>query len=325
MLWTSTRHRRRPRTAAVALIAAASLAAGCSSSSPVETAAPTTTAAPAGSTSTVGTAPGTTTGTTTPAPTTSLPPPLPAASAPIKSPGTNKLIVVGDSVILGAKTTVPTELKGWDVTFDAHESRFVNNGLNVFKAHKSDADKLRGLARADLEQAYKDAGMEDRTPKPDPEPTLTDVLGRVAVIHLCTNYQAGGGFDTYIDSYMTYLKDLERVIWVTCVEWSPGQTEANEAIRAAASRYPTIVVADWAKYAITPGYTYDDGIHLRPPGQEELAKLVALAAGPAPTPLPPAPTTTRPKPTSTTTTSTTEPTTEAATDPSSPPPTIESP
>jgi hypothetical protein len=198
------------------------------------------------------------------------------------------------------------------VAFDAHESRFVNNGLNVFKAHKGDADKLRALARADLEQAYADAGKEP--PKPDPEPSLTDVLGRVAVIHLCTNYQAGGGFDTYIDSYMTYLQPLERVVWITCVEWSPGQTEANDAIRAAASKYPTIVVADWAKYAITPGYTYDDGIHLRPPGQDELAKLVALAVGPAPTPLPPAPTTTRPKPTSTTTTSTTTPPAEAPAD-----------
>lgn len=301
--------------AAVVLFAALSLAAGCAASSPVETGAPVTATAPAESSTTIGTAPATTAGTAAPAPTTSLPPPLPTASPPIKTPGTNKLIVVGDSVILGAKTTVPAELKGWDVVFDAQESRFINNGLNVFKAHKGDADKLRGLARADLEQAYQDAGKEP--PKPDPEPALTDVLGRVAVVHLCTNYQAGGGFDTYIDSYMTYLKDFERVVWVTCIEWSPGQTEANEAIRAAGAKYPTVVVADWAKYAITPGYTYDDGIHLRPPGQDELAKVVALAVGAAPTPLPPAPTTTRPKPT--TTTSTSPPVTEQPTDETSPP------
>lgn len=287
--------------AAFILFAAMGLAAGCAASSPAETGGPVTATVPPESSTTAGTAPATTVGTTAPAPTTSLPPPLPTASSPIKTPGTNKLIVVGDSVILGAKTTVPTELTGWDVAFDAQESRFINNGLNVFKAHKGDADKLRGLARADLEQAYKDAGKEP--PKPDPEPALTDVLGRVAVIHLCTNYQAGGGFETYINSYMTYLKEFERVVWVTCVEWSPGQTEANTAIRAAVAKYPTIVVADWATYAITPGYTYDDGIHLRPPGQDELAKVVALSVGAAPTPLPPAPMTTRPKPTTTTSTS----------------------
>jgi hypothetical protein len=158
--------RRRGGAAVLALAATIALAAGCSASSPVETTAPPPTTAPPGSATTVGTAPGTTTATTAPAPTTSLPPPLPAASAPIKSPGTNKLIVVGDSVILGAKATVPAELKGWDVTFDAHESRFVNNGLNVFKAHKGDADKLRALARGPRDQPNNQAADNTSTPPP---------------------------------------------------------------------------------------------------------------------------------------------------------------
>jgi len=211
--------------------------------------------------------------------------------------------VLGDSVILGSKTQIPKELFGWDVTFDAKESRFISAGLDVLKAHKSDFDHLRGLARADLEQAYKDAGKPP--PKEDPAPSVIDVLGRVIVISLCTNYQAGGGFAKYIDSYMDYLRGADRVVWVTCAEWSPGQVEANAAIRAGATRYPNIVIADWAIFSPTPGYTYDDHIHLREPGQDEMAKVVALAAGPAPTPLPPAPTTTRPKPTTTTSTTTT--------------------
>ena len=108
--------------------------------------------------------------------TTSLPPPLPEAPPAIGSPGSNKLLVLGDSVILGAKNTIPAALKGWDVTFDARESRFISDGLNVLKAHKSDYDKLKGLAYADLEQAYKDAGMAP--PKPDPPASVIDVLGR---------------------------------------------------------------------------------------------------------------------------------------------------
>jgi hypothetical protein len=218
----------------------------------------------------------------------------------VPSPGNNKLLVIGDSVILGAKTTVPKELVGWNVTFDAHESRFITNGLDVIKAHKSDYDKLQGLNQAAIDQAYRDAGLPP--PKPDPPASLTEVIGRVVVIHLCTNYEIGGGFATHIDRIMDYLKDLDRVVWVTCVEWSAGPTEANNAIKDAAKKYPKLVVADWAAFSITPGYTYDDQIHLKPPGQDELAKLVSRAVGPAPTPLPPAPTTTRPKPTTTTTT-----------------------
>jgi hypothetical protein len=232
-----------------------------------------------------------------------LPPPLPPPSPAISSPGNNKLIVVGDSVILGAQNALPKALFGWNVTFDARESRFITNGLDVLKAHKADADKAAAAAQADLEQAYRDAGLP---PPPPPFPlSIPDVLGRVAVIHLCTNYEAGGGYDLKIDQIMDYLKDLDRVVWVTCVEWSKGQTEANAMIRQRATTNPKIVVADWAPFSITPGYTYDDHIHLKPPGQDELAQVVARAVGPAPTPLPPAPTTTRPKPTTTTTTSTT--------------------
>lgn len=246
--------------------------------------------------------------------TTSLPPPLPEPSPPIASPGSNKLLVLGDSVILGAKNTIPAELKGWNVTFDARESRFISQGLDVLKGHKSEYDKLQGLARADLEQAYKDAGKPP--PKPDPPASVIDVVGRVVVINLCTNYQVGGGFAGYIESIMRYLAGIDRVVWVTCAEWSPGQAESNAAIRDAARNHPNLVVADWAAFSPTPGYTYDDQIHLREAGQQELAKLVARAVGPAPTPLPPAPATTRPKPTSTTTTTTTATTTP----PDEPPP-----
>lgn len=237
--------------------------------------------------------------------TTSLPPPMPVPSPPLTSPGDNRVYVLGDSVILGAQYDVPKALTGWKVTFDAHESRLVNHGLGVLKARKAEYEALQTLAHADLEQAYRDAGL--LPPKPPPPPSVPDVLGRVVVVHLCTNYLAGGGFATYIDQFMAWLAGVERVVWVTCAEWSPGQVEANDAIRAAPARHPTAVVADWARFSPTPDYTYDDNIHLTESGRASMAELVARAVGPAPAPLPPTTTTTRPKPTSTTTTSTTAP------------------
>ena len=289
---------RRPSARAAVLVAGAVgallLLVACGGATPVDSATPTTSEP---GTSTTSTAPTTTVAPST-ASTASTLPPLPAPSPALSSPVDNRVLVLGDSVILGAATDVPRELLGWNVAFDAVESRFINNSVAVLRQHKADVDGLRALDRAKVEQAYADAGKE---PPPAPKPlTLTEAIGRVVVIHLCTNYAAGGGFASYIDSFMAAADGVERVVWVTCGEWSPGQTEANDAIRTAAAADPRIVVADWARYASGPGYTYEDGIHLTETGRAELAKLVAAAVGPAPQPLPPAPSTTLPPPTSTT-------------------------
>ena len=274
--------------------AAALVAAACGGTAPEQAASPTT--VEPGTTST--TAPATTTTTAPTTSTASTLPPLPEPSPALSSPGDNRVLVIGDSVILGAATDVPRDLVGWNVTFDARESRFINNVVSVIEQHVADANGLRALDRAKVEQAYADAG---KTPPPAPKPlTLPEAIGRVVVVHLCTNYAAGGGFAGYIDAVMAELQGVERVVWVTCGEWSPGQTEANDAIRAAAADDPRIVVADWARYASGPGYTYEDGIHLTDIGRTEIAALVARAVGPAPQPLPPPTTTTLPPPTSTT-------------------------
>jgi hypothetical protein len=281
-----------PLAVALAAAAVAIGAAGCGgtpAAAPVTTTSPPATAAPATEAPT----------TTQPTTTTSMPPALPDPSPPIPSPGTNKILVVGDSVILGAKEQVPKDLPFWDVTFDAVESRFITQGMGVIKSHVSAYDTAALDQWLLVVKAYQDAGKPP--PAAPAPPSMTDAIGRVVVLHLCTNYLAGGGFDRQIQAYMDYLKDLDRVVWVTCGEWGPGQVEANQAIRAAAATNPKIVVADWARYAPTPGYTYDDHIHLRPPGQEELAQLVARAVGPPPALPPPPPPTTLPPPTSTTT------------------------
>ena len=46
---------------------------------------------------------------------------------------------------------------------------------------------------------------------------------------------------------------------------------ADEAIKALPASYPNVVVADWAAVSGTPGYTYNDGLHLKPDGATGLA------------------------------------------------------
>lgn len=185
-------------------------------------------------------------------------------------------------MILGAEANLPGALKGWDVTFDAKESRFIFKGLDELKSKVAEAKKKHDDDRAQAEQSARDAGQPP--PARTPDPTPASAIGRVVVIHLCTNYEATGAFAGWIDQYMNYLKDVDRVVWVTCVEWSKGQVEANKAMHAAASKYPNYVVADWAPFARTPGYAYADGIHLQGPGRQALAEVVARAVGPAPAP-----------------------------------------
>jgi len=191
--------------------------------------------------------------TTTEAPTTTTTaaagPPAPglASRPPALGPGAATVYVVGDSVILGAQSTVPPTLVGWSVTFDAKESRSIYAGQSLLQGPEAQA-------------------------------------ARVVVIHLCTNWGNPSGFGDQLDRAMAAIPNAQRVVLVTCTEWHPATPAANADIRAAATRYPSVVVADWAAISGTAGYTYSDGLHLKAAGAQALADLVAAAVGPAPTP-----------------------------------------
>ncbi len=214
---------------------------------------------------------------TLPAGTTTIPLPPPSPALP---PGDNRVYVLGDSVLAGAKVELPAALKGWKVTVDAVESRFVTQGPTVLKSRVNALDRSRTDAW-NKEKAAAEAAGAPAPPAPA-KATIEEALGRVVVINLCANYQAGGGFDRWVDQYMTYLAKEARVVWMTCSEWSDGQVEANKAIRAAAPSHPTMVVADWAPQSSAPGYTYADHIHLDRAGRAAVADLISRAVGPAP-------------------------------------------
>jgi len=233
------------------LLAVALAPLGCSAAAVVaETTEPVIPTRSSMTSTTTITTPGTTTTsstTTTTVTTTDTAPgtvPSPRSAAPPAARWADRVLIVGDSVLLGARSALPAALPGWRVTLDAAESRNISAFTGVLAS----------------------AG--------GPAPF------RVVVVHLCTNYSKGGGFSRSLDRAMAALAGVPRVVWVTCTEWSAGPPEANAAIRAAPERYGNVVVADWAVISGTAGFTWADGIHLRPEGQRAASALVASATGP---------------------------------------------
>jgi len=170
---------------------------------------------------------------------------IPAIDLPLP-PGDNSVYILGDSVILGTQYVIDSALAGWKVTLDAKVSRRMDQGLDIVGS--------KGGA-----------------------------LGRVVVVHLCTNW-FGGDYGAVADELIGMLNGVDRIIWVTCVPWVGEINAANEAITALPGRYPNVAAVDWAAVAGTPGFTSGDGLHLQGAGQNALADLVARAIGPAPAP-----------------------------------------
>jgi hypothetical protein len=179
--------------------------------------------------------------TTTEAPTTTTEPPpsIPPPPAPPPMPAT--VYVLGDSVTLGAQATIPPALDGWDVTFDARQNRRIEEGASIVES-------------------------------------LGGRVGRVFVLHLCTNW-GGGDYRALADRIMGALQDVQRVVWMTCTPWNGGVGGANAVIRALPDAYPQVVVAHWDAISGSPGFTYSDGLHLRPAGAAALASLVDYMVG----------------------------------------------
>jgi hypothetical protein len=212
------------------------------------TIATSTTAAPTStSTSTTTTvAPTTAQPTTSPPPTSPLPPPTTVPTPPPVVGGGRSVFVLGDSVLLGVRDTLPTALPGWDVTVDTLGSRRLPQGIEVLRARRAE-------------------------------------IGAVVVIMLGNNYIAGeGSYASQIDQAMGVLTGVSRVVWLTLPERWESRVAINAAIRAAPSRWPTIVVAEWAaEVAAHPEYAADM-LHLGPSGRAAINSLIAVSVGPAP-------------------------------------------
>ena len=172
--------------------------------------------------------------------TTSTAPPTTTTSTRAVGPGFNagQVTAVGDSVMLDYQDPLKTSIPG--VNVDASVSRQWSEGESILETMKG-------------------AGQ----------------LGGDVIVGLGTNGPITSG---NVDSMMSILGGASRVVFVNVHVDRPWQDPNNAVLASAATRYPNVVVADWATLAAqNPGWFGADGTHLAidGPGADALASLIA--------------------------------------------------
>jgi hypothetical protein len=146
--------------------------------------------------------------------------------------------VLGDSIILGARSRIMAALPDWRLTFDAEVSRSTYAGVSI-------ARNERG--------SIQDA----------------------AVILLGANDGALPQlFGVRVGEIMQQLRDVRVVVWLTIPEARGYYVTDNEVLRLVLPRFPNALLADW-NAAIPPGGTAPDGLHLTATGATAMAGLVS--------------------------------------------------
>lgn len=200
-----------------------------------------------------------------------------AASA---DPVRPRLLVIGDSIILGTQGNIAAALDDWDVVFDADVSRSTAAGLDVLGRHGTD-------------------------------------FTMVVVALGANDGGAPGVFTPRAAALLDALRPVEHVAWLTINEVRPYYPQTNAIIRELVARHPNAVVGDW-NAAVRPGDVGADGLHLTGQGAVHMANWVAVltrlvAAPPPPTTTTSTSTSTTAPPSTTTAPTTVPPTPPAAT------------
>jgi hypothetical protein len=155
-------------------------------------------------------------------------------------PGFNvgQVTAVGDSVMLDYQDPLQTSIPG--ITVNASVSRQWSDGESILQTLKADGQ-----------------------------------LGADVIVGLGTN---GPVTDTDFDNMMAILGGASRVVFVNVHVDRPWQDPNNAVLANGATRYPNVVVADWATLAAqNPQWFGADGTHLAidGPGADALASLIA--------------------------------------------------
>lgn len=195
-------------------------------------------------------------------------PAAPRAAAVTHEPDRPRLLVIGDSIILGTNGNITADLPDWDVVFDAAVSRSTAEGLDVLATHGTNFS--------------------------------------VVVVALGANDGASPGvFAPRVAALLDALAPLPHVVWLTIHEARPYYMQANAIIRDQVARHPNAIVGDW-NAAIRPGDVGADGLHLTGQGSAGMAAWVAglvhLVVAPPPTTTTSSTTTSTVPPSTTTTT-----------------------
>jgi hypothetical protein len=100
-------------------------------------------------------------------------------------------------------------------------------------------------------------------------------LGDIVVIDVGYN-DPPENYDTDMEQFLQAIvaKGVHHVIWVTMRETNDGYRKINQAIRAEASKWPLVQVADWETASRGKDWFNTDGLHLNAGGALGLAKLV---------------------------------------------------
>jgi hypothetical protein len=155
-------------------------------------------------------------------------------------PGFNagQVTAIGDSVMLDYQDPLKTALPGINV--DASVSRQWSEGESILQTLKADGQ-----------------------------------LGGEVIVGLGTN---GPITDADFDNMMSILGGASRVVFVNVHVDRSWQDPNNAVLANGATRYPNVVVADWATLAAqNPQWFGTDGTHLAidGPGADALASLIA--------------------------------------------------
>lgn len=169
---------------------------------------------------------------------------------PIDRP--TRVLVLGDSVLLGAAGEIPAACAGCEVEVDAEESRSTATSVQAGEGHGEGFDVVVALL------GHNDASNRDA-------------------------YQRG--FGELFDHYAL----VPRIIVLTLHETRPTFAEVNAFLRQAAEVRPNVTVLDWhAAVEADPGAVVGDGLHLTPTGAQLLAAQIGAAVdaarNPPPTP-----------------------------------------
>lgn len=171
-----------------------------------------------------------------------------AVAAVLLLAGCTPLLMVGDSITVGASSAATSEFeaRGFLATIDGRVGRPSDEVLQVIRAQRGDTEYFV------VETGYNDAG----------DPAL---------------------FRSRFRAIVNELAGAKRVVVVTLSESRSYYVTANQTIRQEIAGRPNFVIADWAtRVRSVPGALQPDGIHLTPTGSAALATLIGETMGSAP-------------------------------------------
>lgn len=201
-----------------------------------------------------------------------LPPLDPALlGTPLNPSWPKQLIVVTDSVLLGATPTLVKNLSDWRVTVVGKSALMIPIAVQTLRQQPGAAAPV-----AVVGLGHNSVWEKDRK-----------------------NFARWSAqFDKSVEDMLTLLRQrgTRKIVWLTLRELTPDLLPgsevspmvyrewawwfpyANERLRAIKPQHPDMALADWTRVARRSGVTYD-GIHVNVPGAELMTALLRVAIG----------------------------------------------